>query len=201
MLPLGAPTHAHETPNEHPGTALALALEIAASIYRSPGDELRADIAQGNLEDAVANCASRMGWTPPTLQTDNWPVLQAAYVDLFVSSARGLAGPPYVGLAIDNELLGPSVDAWKALLAEQALALDASWSDLPDHVALVAEAASLLWDAGRTDTAATIAQQFLAPWFQRYGARVVAADSSGFYGPLTEFLASVMGEVACEASS
>ena len=66
--------------------------------------------------------------------------------------------------------------------------LDGTFNDLPDHLSAVAEAALLLLEAERVDGALLLARQFLQPWFKRYADRVLSADGSGLYGPLTHFL-------------
>jgi putative dimethyl sulfoxide reductase chaperone len=180
---------------------IAQALQLVAATYRSPDAALRNDLDSGAFATTVAELAEAAGVTAPTLGEVDWPKVQTAYVALFVTNAAGIPAPPYVGLALDGELLGPSSEALKRFLAHHGVETAAGWHDLPDHVAAVAEAGALLADAGRDDAACVLLERFLSPWFQRYASEIVAADDSGFYGPLTEFLGSLLSEVSCEAAA
>ena len=180
---------------------VGLALQLIAATYRSPDAALREDLDSGAFEAAVAELAETTGTAAPALPEIDWPALRTAYVALFVTNAAGIPAPPYVGLALDGELLGPSSEALKRFLAHHGVETAADWHDLPDHVAAVAEAGALLAEAGRDDVASVLLARFLSPWFQRYAQDVVAADDSGFYGPLTEFLGSLLCEVSCEAAA
>jgi len=180
---------------------VALALQVVAASYRSPDATLRDDLDSGAYAAALAALAEATGHRAPTLAGLDWPRIQAAYVALFVSNAGGIPAPPYVGLALDGELLGPSAEALKRFLAHHGVEATAAWHDLPDHLAAVAEAGTLLAAAGRDDVACVLLERFLSPWFQRYAPEVVAADVSGFYGPVTEFLGSILSEVSCEAAA
>ncbi len=180
---------------------VGLAFQLVAATYRSPDAGLRDDLHSGAFEAAIAELAEAAGTTAPVLPKVDWPKLQTTYVALFVTNAAGVPAPPYVGLALDGELLGPSAEALKRFLAHHGVETAAGWHDLPDHVAAVAEAGVLLADAGRDDAACVLLERFLSPWFQRYASEVVAADDSGFYGPLTEFLGSFTSEVECEAAA
>jgi putative dimethyl sulfoxide reductase chaperone len=181
--------------------AVGLTLQLVAATYRSPEAPLQADLASGALQEALDALAAHAGVDAPQVGAPDWALVQSSYVDLFVSSVRRVVAPPYVGFAIDGELLGPSVDTLKAFLAHHGVEVAAGWHDLPDHVAAVAEAGALLQGAGRDDAACVLLARFLSPWFERYAPEVVAADVSGFYGPLTEFLGSLVNEVACEAAA
>lgn len=181
--------------------AVGLTLQLVAATYRSPEAPLRADIASGALQEALDALAAHAGVGAPSVGDPDWTLVQSSYVDLFVSSVRRIVAPPYVGFALDGELLGPSADALKAFLAHHGVEVATGWHDLPDHVAAVAEAGALLADAGRDDAACVLLTRFLSPWFERYAAEIVAVDVSGFYGPLTEFLGSLVNEVACEAAA
>jgi putative dimethyl sulfoxide reductase chaperone len=112
-----------------------------------------------------------------------------------VSSARGIAAPPYVGYAVDGALLGPTAASLAAWYDAAGITASPDWHDLVDHVAAVAEAGTLLLAAGRPDAASVLVREYLGPWFERYAAAVEAADDSGFYGPLTRFLANAVVEV------
>lgn len=181
--------------------AVAQALQLVAATYRSPDAALRDDLTSGAFAAAVAELAEAAGVAAPALGEIDWTQVRTAYVAVFVTNAAGVPAPPYVGLALDGELLGPSAAALKAFLAHHGVETAAGWHDLPDHVAAVAEAGLLLADAGRDDAACVLLERFLSPWFQRYAPEVVAADDSGFYGPLTEFLGSLLCEVSCEAAA
>ncbi len=181
--------------------AVGLTLQLVAATYRSPAAPLQADIASGALQEALDALAAHEGVAAPLVGAPDWAIVQSSYVDLFVSSVRRIVAPPYVGFALDGELLGPSVDTLRTFLAHHGVEVAAGWHDLPDHVAAVAEAGALLAEAGRDDAARVLLARFLSPWFQRYAPEVVAADDSGFYGPLTEFLGSLVNEVAREDAS
>ena len=181
--------------------AVGLTLQLVAATYRSPEAPLQADIASGTLQEALDALAAHGGVDAPDVDDPNWALVQSNYVALFVTNAAGVPAPPYVGLALDGELLGPSATALKTFLSHHGVEVAAGWHDLPDHVAAVAEAGVLLADAGRDDAARVLLERFLSPWFQRYARDVVAADDSGFYGPLTEYLGSLLSEVSCEAAA
>lgn len=127
--------------------------------------------------------------------------LERYHTALFVSALSGIAAPPYVGYALDNELLGPSAQALATFLAHHGVTPTSSWTDLPDHVAAVAEAGVLLCRAGRVDAGCVLLQRYLSDWFERFTAPVQAADESGLYGPLCTFLQAITSEVACEAEA
>lgn len=184
-----------------PADVVEQALQLVAATYRSPDAALRADLDSGAFATAVAELAAATGVAAPVFQVTDWPKLQTTYVALFVTNAAGVPAPPYVGLALDGELLGPSAEALKRFLAHHGVETAAGWHDLADHVAAVAEAGVLLAEAGRDDAACVLLERFLSPWFQRYAPEVVAADDSGFYGPLTEFLGSLLSEVSCETAA
>jgi TorA maturation chaperone TorD len=179
---------------------LGLSLQLVVGVYASPGDALRADLEGGAFQEAVALAARPAGLTAPDLDVPPWRTLQARYVDLFVSSPNGLPAPPYVGYAVDGELLGPTARRLKAFYDEHGVTPNGAWGDLPDHLAAVAEAGTLLVEAGRPDAARTLAARFLLPWFERYAEPVVDADTSGFYGPMTRFLHAAIKEVTREAA-
>jgi len=178
-----------------------LALQLTATLYAAPAAALQRDLADGAIAEAVATLAAAASVPEPTFVAPDWATLQSSHVALFVSGWGGVAAPPYVGYAVDDELLGPTAEALAGLYRHHGLEVDPHWSDLPDHVAAVAEAGLLLLEAGRGDAATGLLVDFLSPWFQRYAAAVAAADVSGFYGPLTEFLSSVTSEVVREATA
>lgn len=177
---------------------LRLTLELVAATYRTPDAALGADLAGGAFAAALAEVAHATGIAAPALADVGWTAIEVAHVALFVTNPRRVPAPPYVGFAADDELLGPTAEALGAFLRHHGVEVRAGWGDLPDHVAAVAEAGALLTNAGRTDAARVLAAAYLLPWFERYAPAVVAADDSGFYGPLSEFFRSVMSEVARE---
>lgn len=175
--------------------AVELLLQIVAGVYASPGDALTADLESGTFDAAVQEVADAIGVDAPDVVPPNTLILQSSYVDLFVSSASGLSSPPYVGYAVDGELLGPTAVELGRFLEGHGIGTDPSWTDLPDHVAAVAEAASLLARDGHDEAARYVLAHFLFPWFDRYADRVASKDVSGFYGPLTRFLHASIREV------
>jgi len=195
-------THSMTPPRPVPAPeVLGLALELVAATYRTPDAALRDDLATGAYAEALATLAEATGATAPDVGGLEWSEVQSGHVELFVTSRSGVVAPPYVGYAADGELLGPTTDALRAFYAAHGLEVAEGWADLPDHLAAVAEAGALLLAHGRPDAAQALVERFLFPWFQRYADAVVAADVSGLYGPVTEFLRTSMSEVACEAAA
>ena len=180
---------------------LDLLLQLIAGTYRSPGDALRDDLASGAMTEACAALGETLDLEEPGLQTPDWATLQASYVDLFVSSGNGIAAPPYVGYAIDGELMGPSAQLLGAAFADHGIELQDAWSDLPDHVAAVAEGGTLLARSARPEAAHALLEGYLAPWFERYTEAIEVKDVSGFYGPMTKFLQAAIKEVTRETRS
>jgi len=180
---------------------LDLLFQLIAGTYRSPGDALRHDLASGALAEARTALAEALDIDAPELQAPDWTTLQASYVDLFVSSGNGIAAPPYVGYAIDDELMGPSAQLLGAAFSDHGIELQDAWSDLPDHVAAVAEGGTLLAHGDRPEAAYALLEGYLAPWFERYAASIEAKDVSGFYAPMTKFLQAAIKEVTREARS
>jgi TorA maturation chaperone TorD len=181
--------------------SLDLTLQLVAAVYRTPSPALRDDLAAGTFAAAVETLAEGTGVPAPALAEADWATLESSHLALFVTGRGGVAAPPYVGFAADDELLGPTAEELAGLYRQHGIEIDPHWADLPDHVAAVAEAGLLLLEADRDAAAWNLLVRFLHPWFQRYGGAIAAADVSGFYGPLTEFLCSVMSEVSCEAAA
>lgn len=175
---------------------LDLLFQTIAATYRAPSEALHGDLRSGAFAAAVARLGAACGVTPPATPTGDLRDLQAAHVDLFVSSRRGVAAAPYVGVAIDGEVMGPASQQLGAAFAAYGIGLRDGWRDLPDHVAAVAEGGGLLVRADATDAARDLLAEFIAPWFERSAAAVAERDESGFYGPVTTFLATVVKEVA-----
>ena len=176
-------------------TAVELLLQIVAGVYASPGDALAHDLESGTFAAAVQEVADALGVDAPDVVAPTERVLQSSYVDLFVSSASGLSSPPYVGYAVDGELLGPTAVELGRFLEGHGIGTDPAWTDLPDHVAAVAEAAGLLARDGHDEAARYVLVHFMFPWFDRYAGDVASKDVSGFYGPLTRFLHASIREV------
>lgn len=166
---------------------LHASLQLTAALYRSPGEALQADLASGKVAALSNNLASALNLPAPDLAALDWATIQTSFVALFVTSQYGIV-PPYVGYALDDELLGPSFEALMAFYQSHGFTLGET-ADLPDHLSTVAEAALLLLEAERVDGALLLIHQFLQPWFERYASQVAAADGSGLYGPLSQSLA------------
>lgn len=181
--------------------AVDLVCQLIAGTYRSPGDALRDDLQSGALADACTALAEALDIDAPGLQAPDWTTLQATYVDLFVSSGNGVAAPPYVGYAIDGELMGPSAQLLGAAFSDHGIELQDAWSDLPDHVAAVAEGGTLLAHGDRPEAAQALIEGYLAPWFERYADAIETKDVSGFYAPMTKFLQAAIKEVTRETRS
>ena len=181
--------------------SLDLLFQLIAATYRSPGESLEEDLASGALTRALAGLATATGRSAPEVAAPDLRVLQAGYVDLFVSSGRGIAAAPYVGAAIDGELMGPSAQQLGAAFAAYGIELTDAWRDLPDHIAAVAEGGSLLVRSDCADSARELLAEFVAPWFERSTAAIVARDETGFYGPVSRFLDGAIKEVTRDVRS
>lgn len=183
------------------GALLGLLFELVAGIYRAPGEPLREDLDSGALLAALETVADATGVEAPELPSPAWPALQSSHVELFVSSPSGVAAPPYVGFAIDDEVMGPSAQLLGAAFADYGIEVQDTWRDLPDHLAAVAEGGALLVRSGRSDAALALLEGFVAPWFERYTDAVAERDTSAFYGPITHFLRRTIEEVTRESRS
>jgi TorA maturation chaperone TorD len=189
------------TPAPLDAVSLDLILQLVAAVYRAPSPALREDLTNGTFAAAVAALADTTGVDAPDLADPAEASLATSHVALFVTSRGGITAPPYVGFAADDEVLGPTAEALAELYRYHGIEIDPHWADLPDHVAAVAEAGLILLEADREAAARDLVARFLRPWFQRYVGAIAAADVSGFYGPLTEFLCSVMSEVSSETAA
>lgn len=186
---------AHDEARE---AATGLLLTLVAGVFAPPRESLRDDLRTGRLRQACEQLASQLGVPAPQWPRVDWTELQAAHVDLFVSSGSGLTAVPYVGYAVDDEVLGPTAEALARFFREHQVTPNPDWRDLPDHVAAVAEAGALLHAADRPEAAHHLALRYLRPWFERYAAAIQRNDSSGFYASLTRFLHQALGEVTRE---
>lgn len=177
--------------------ALAAISQVVATLYRAPAAGLLEDLRNGRLADVTDGLARWVGVAAP--RGPHAPpvaaALGAAYVRLFVSRAGGVPAPPYVGLVRDRTLMGPSVWRLRSEMQGLGLRLGAEWRELPDHVALVAEAVDLLLERGRTAAAMGLAAGYLAPWFDRFAEAVAEHDQGGFYGELSRFLRDALTDV------
>jgi len=168
--------------------ALHASLQLTAALYRSPAEALRDDLASGQAARLCDALAAALDLPAPVLSVSDWSEVQISFVSLFVTNQHGVVAPPYVGYALDNELLGPSFEVLRAFYREQGFTFNETFNDLPDHLSAVAEAALLLIESERDDAALALTNRFLQPWFKRYASLVLAADRSGLYGPLSRFL-------------
>lgn len=194
MMPMTR-THSDD-PTLSKGDVLSLALQLVAAIYAPPRGAFLQELADGTLQAAIDQVAASLERTAPQLPARDVDAIRSAHVDLFVSSANAPTTPPYVGYAQDGELLGPSAEAVGRFLVERGIGTDSGWTDLPDHVAAVAESAAILAASGDETSARHIARTWLLPWFDRYAAEVASKDSTGLYGPMTEFLHPTIREVS-----
>jgi putative dimethyl sulfoxide reductase chaperone len=181
---------------------VGLTLQLVAATYRSPEAPLQADLASGALQEALDALAAHAGVDAPDRRR---PRLGPRAVEprrpVRQQPSGGIVAPPYVGFAIDGELLGPSAEALRAL--PRTTASRSTPTGRPARPRRGGRRGRLLAarGAGREAAARDLLARFLSPWFQRYAGAIAAADVSGFYGPLTEFLGSVMSEVAREAAA
>lgn len=175
---------------------LSLSLQLVAAVYAPPRDAFLTEVRDGTIAAAVEQLAVAVEVPAPALPTVHPDKIRAAHADLFVNSANAPTSPPYVGYAIDGQLLGPSAEAVGRFLASHGIGIDPDWPDLPDHVAAVAEAAAILAISGHADSARRVANEWLQPWFERYAAEVASRDASGLYGPLSTFLQATIREVS-----
>lgn len=175
---------------------LSLSLQLVAATYAPPRGAFLQELADGTIQAAVERVATSLGHTAPALPSEDVDAIRAAHVDLFVSSANAPTTPPYVGYAADGELLGPSAEAVGRFLVARGIGTDPGWNDLPDHVAAVAESAAILAASGDQASARHVARTWLLPWFDRYAAEVASKDTSGLYGPMTEYLHQTIREVS-----
>ncbi len=178
-----------------------LILQLIASAYRAPGEALRADLTSGGFEEAVARVAHEVDLEPPAFGDVVFDDLRERHVTLFVTSVDGVVAPPYVGFAVDDELLGETFQALGVTFARHGIEVADDWRDLPDHVSAVAEGGLLLLGADRPDDAVDLLARYLAPWFARYAPKLAVADGAGFYGSLTSFLDSAIRKVTHEAAT
>ncbi|UCH25964.1 MAG: molecular chaperone TorD family protein [Trueperaceae bacterium] len=199
------PTADNEEAEEPPGCSrkdlLGPIFQLTAAIFQPPTDLLETDIATGRFAALTSQLADLLGFEQTLPSTFDWDVIRASYVELFVSNPGGLPAPPYTGYALDGALLGPSTRELLTFLARNALVVERSWSELPDHLALVAEAGLLLLAGDRDREAAVLGERFLLPWFECYAEIVSERDRSGFYGRLGRFLRDAFQEVRHEVAA
>ena len=188
-------TTGSDAPKHQAADTLALVYNLIAASYASPGQALREDVESGRFDAALAALAKRLELAPVTLGDAAFDTLRAQYVDLFVSSGTGLTSPPYLGYAVDGELLGPAAEAMGRFLLAHDVGINLEWTDMPDHLAAIGEAGLFLLGMDRTDAALELLERYVRPWFDRYATAVATKDVSGFYGPLTTFMHASIREV------
>ncbi|MFN4071180.1 MAG: molecular chaperone [Thermus caldifontis] len=156
---------------------------VTASLFAPPGETLFQELYTGTLEDALEELTGHPVALPKVAPRE----LQAAYTALFVTHPQGLPAPPYAGYALDGELFGPTFHRLMELYREGGLEVQATWRDLPDHIAAIGEAIALLADKN-PHLAKRLAQEFLKPWLDRFAPQVKAHDPTGFYATLVDLL-------------
>lgn len=171
---------------------------LITETFQAPSEMLEQDLRCGALQAAITDLGLKYGLEPPTLPAVNLPALQASHVRLFVTNSVGLPAPPYAGFALDNQLLGPSVERLMALYAQVGLEVQDGWHDLPDHMALLGEALAVLSDPAPV-MAQKLAQEFVLPWFTRFVPVLIEHDQSGFYAVISGFVLDVLKEVCGES--
>jgi TorA maturation chaperone TorD len=166
---------------------------ITAATFSSPGESLEDDLVTGRLQAAADQIALLHGLTPEKLPSPSLEHLRAAYVSLFVTSLGGAPAPPYAGLVKDGVLLGPTSEAIAGEYQRLGVNLASSWTDLPDHLAAIGEAATLL-AASRPAAARKLLLDHLLPWLRRFAPVVLERDTSGFYARITSLLLAALEE-------
>lgn len=182
----------------HDVDPMGAVFQLVAAAYRPPGAALHDDLEGGAFEELATRLAEDLEVAPPHVSGVALAVLRERHVALFVTNANGVAAPPYIGFAVDDELLGDTFQELGATFGRYGIEVQGGWRDLPDHVAAVAEGGALLLEAGHTEGAREVLTRYLAPWFARFAPAVAAADIGGFYGSLTPFLDAVIRKVADE---
>lgn len=173
--------------------------QVTASLYQSPREAFQDDLQSHRLGHVLRELAEMLDMPCPAFQALDLATLQTRYVALFLSHPAGIVAPPYATYALDGCLFGPSMRDLETFFLKHGFSLQDSWRDMPDHIALLAEAASLLLDNDQKEVALELIERFLVPWFNRYADAVAAAEPD-FYGPLSQFLARAFKEVSCVAA-
>ena len=163
---------------------------VTAAAFSPPKTALKQDLESGTLQAALAEMAKVGGLQAPELPKADLGELQAAYTELFVSNSGGLPCPPYMGMALDEQLFGESFDRLMELYKTAGLEVSPDWRDLPDHLAAVGEAIALLED--KPELAHTLALDYLYPWLKRHALVLQKADPSGFYSTIANFFFQVL---------
>lgn len=159
---------------------------ILTATFSAGARELEEHLASGRLQRALDELSGLVGKSAPRLPRASLVSLQEARVQLFTSNPAGLPAPPYVGLAIDGEILGPAVERLQALLRSYGFQTDPSWTELPDHLAVIG--AVLANDSCPADLARGLETEYLRPWFERYAAALAAADGTGVFSSIADFV-------------
>ncbi len=173
---------------------IAAVLQLISAVFNSPNQALQDDIESGRLKDLIVFLADGLRLEPPQYKIPNWSNLQSNYVQLFLTNPSGLIAPPYLAYAIDNKLLGPSFKRLKDFYSQNGLIIKESYTDFPDHISAVAQAALLLLENGNTQQIKELGKQFFLPWFERYKTEVLEAEPI-FYGPICQFCETVLRRV------
>lgn len=181
------------------GATLELIGLLTAATFRSPGAALERDLQSGRLQAALDELARLGGQKPRRLPNVPLSELQASYTSLFVANPGGLPAPPYAGYARDGKLMGAAQQALENFYASHGLAVNDTWSELPDHLAAVGEAVALLSESD-PEGARSLALGYLRPWFERFGRTVGEEDETGFYGTICTLISQVL-EAEYEAES
>lgn len=160
---------------------------ILTATFGSSASDLDEHLASGRLQRALDELSGLIGKPAPRLPRASLVSLQEARVELFTSNPAGLPAPPYAGLAIDGEILGPAVDRLQALLQSHGFETNPSWTELPDHLAVIG--AVLANDACPEDLARGLETEYLRPWLERYAGALAGADRTGVFSMIANFLA------------
>ena len=188
-------------PSKYRADILEAIYSLIAALYQAPREPLLEDLETKRLDTLVKQVAMAMKLEPPAFASASFETLQIQYVALFISNRASIPAPPYATYALDNEILGSSWEDLRIFFKRYGLAFNESWQDLPDHIAVLAEAGLLLMQKGFLDAAYELNARFLTPWFNRFAEPISKADKSHFYGPLSVFLGSCLSEVSYELSS
>ncbi len=156
---------------------------VTASLFSPPGEALFRELYAGTLEEALEELTGH----PVALPRVPPQELQTAYTALFITHPQGVPAPPYAGYALDGAFFGPSFHRLLEIYQEGGLEVQATWKDLPDHVAAIGEAIALVADR-KPHLARRMAQEFLKPWIERFGPQVKTHDPTGFYATLVDLL-------------
>jgi len=163
---------------------------VIRATFGASAAELKDHLDSGRLQRGLDDLAEVTGHAAPQLGSPAHSELEATRVSLFHANPAGLPAPPYAGLAIDGEILGPAVTRLESLLAAHGYESPAGWTELPDHLAAIG--AVLAADACPASLARRLEEEYLRPWLDRYAGRVAAVDETGVFTAITGFLARIV---------